>query len=79
VDVDGAHVQRGPVAWARRARDLARLDASVGSPPVSRADRRRVLAGYFAAWARAPVDLDAFARRVARESARKRRPTGRPR
>jgi len=66
------------VPWRRRARDLARLDASVG-PVVSRADRRRVLAGYFASFRRAPVSLATFARRVARASARKRGPAGAPR
>ena len=79
VDLEGAHVARGRVPWARRARDLARLDASLGSPPVSRADRLRVLRGYFAAWERAPVSRGDFARRVAFASARKRAPSGRPR
>lgn len=78
VDLEGARVRRGPVAWRRRARDLGRLDASVG-PVVTRADRRRVLAGYFAAFRRAPTTPAAFARRAAAASARKRGPSGAPR
>jgi tRNA A-37 threonylcarbamoyl transferase component Bud32 len=78
VDLEGTRIRRGPVSWRRRARDLARLDASVG-PAVSRADRRRVLAGYFASFRRARVPLGAFARRVAAASARKRGPSGAPR
>ncbi len=79
VDVDGARVHRRPVPWPRRAKDLARLDASVGSPPVTRADRLRVLRGYFAAFERLPVDRKTFARRVREWSAAKRGPTGAPR
>ena len=79
VDLDGARVRRTRVSWRRRARDLARLDASVGSPPVSRADRLRVLDGYYASFERAALGRRAFARRVARASARKRGPGGRPR
>lgn len=79
VDVDGARVHRRPVPWPRRAKDLARLDASVGSPPVTRADRLRVLRGYLAAFERAPVAFSDFARWVAGASARKRGPAGRPR
>jgi tRNA A-37 threonylcarbamoyl transferase component Bud32 len=73
VDLDGARVHRGPVPWQRRARDLARLDASLPSSAVSRADRLRVLRGYFAAFERLPVDRATFAARVARASAAKRR------
>ena len=46
VDLEGARGRRGSRArGARRARDLGRLDASVAAPPVSRADRVRVLRG----------------------------------
>ena len=78
VDLDGARVRRTRVSWRRRARDVARLDASVGSPPVSRADRLRVLDGYYASFERPALDRAAFARRVARASARKRGPGGAP-
>ena len=61
------------------ATQLARLDASVGSPPVSRADRLRVLDGYCAAFARAPMGRRELAARIARASAAKRGPAGRPR
>jgi tRNA A-37 threonylcarbamoyl transferase component Bud32 len=73
VDLEGARVHRRPVPWQRRARDLARLDASVPAAAVSRADRLRVLRGYFAPFERLPVDLATFARRVVRASAAKRR------
>jgi tRNA A-37 threonylcarbamoyl transferase component Bud32 len=73
VDLEGARLRRGPVPWTRRARDLARLDASVPASVVSRADRVRVLRGYYAAFERAPTPLEGFARRVERASAAKRR------
>jgi tRNA A-37 threonylcarbamoyl transferase component Bud32 len=79
VDLEGARPRRGPVPWRRRARDLARLDASVGAPFVSRADRRRVLSGYLAAWTRPPVEPEAFAAWVRADRARKVGPSGRPR
>jgi tRNA A-37 threonylcarbamoyl transferase component Bud32 len=75
VDLDGARVHRGPVPWQRRARDVARLDASLSSAAVSRADRMRVLRGYFSAFERLPVDLATFARKVSRASGAKRRAT----
>lgn len=78
VDLDGARATRRAVGWRRRARDLARLDASVG-PAVSRADRHRVLRGYGASFERPGLPLAELARLVARASARKRGPTGRPR
>ncbi|MFO0932903.1 MAG: lipopolysaccharide kinase InaA family protein [Planctomycetota bacterium] len=78
VDLDGARATRRPVPWRRRARDLARLDASVGAV-VSRADRHRVLLGYVAAFERPGLPTATLARLVARASARKRGPTGRPR
>jgi hypothetical protein len=64
VDLDGARATRRPVPWRRRARDLARLDASVG-PAVSRAARHRVLRGYVASFERAGLPLRDLARRVA--------------
>ena len=79
VDLEGAHVARGPVPFPRRARDLARLDASLSAPFVSRTDRVRVLRGYYATFARPKMPLAEFARRVAFASARKRAPSGRPR
>ncbi len=79
VDLEGARIRRGEISWRRRARDLARLDASFGRELVSRADRLRVVRGYFAPWRRPPVDLRTFTRRVASASLRKRGPTGRPR
>jgi len=78
VDLEGARLRDRPVPWARRARDLGRLDASLGGP-VSRADRRRVLRGYYHAFARPGLPLAAFARLVARAGARKRGPSGTPR
>jgi len=78
VDLEGARLRDRSVPWARRARDLGRLDASLGAP-VSRADRRRVLRGYYSAFARPGLPLSAFARLVARASARKRGPGGGPR
>jgi tRNA A-37 threonylcarbamoyl transferase component Bud32 len=71
VDLEGARPLRGPVSWRRRAKDLARLDASVGPPVVSRADRVRVLRAYVLGWARPPVDLATFAAWVAEDRARK--------
>jgi hypothetical protein len=79
VDLEGARVASGPVPWRRRARDLSRLDASVGPPRVSRADRLRVLRGYLAAWARMPMDLETFLGWIAADRARKVGPTGKPR
>lgn len=78
VDLEGARARLRPVPWARRARDLSRLDASVG-PLVSRADRLRVLAAYAASLPRHGPNLHALARRVARASAKKRGPSGAPR
>ena len=79
VDLEGARTLDRPVPWRRRARDLARLDASLSPTDASRTDRLRVLRGYWAGFARPPVALAAFARRVAAASARKRGPTGAPR
>jgi tRNA A-37 threonylcarbamoyl transferase component Bud32 len=78
VDLEGARLRDRRVPWPRRARDLGRLDASLGAP-VTRADRRRVLRGYYHAFARPGLPLAEFARLVARASARKRGPSGTPR
>jgi tRNA A-37 threonylcarbamoyl transferase component Bud32 len=43
VDLEGVRPRYGPVSWRRRARDLARLAASL---PLSRADRLRILTAY---------------------------------
>jgi len=72
VDLEGARVAPRAVHWMRRARDLARLDASLEPAAASRADRLRVVRGYYATWGRLPVDERAFARLVARLHARKR-------
>jgi hypothetical protein len=79
VDLEGAALRRTSVPWARRARDVARLDASFSSREVSRSDRVRVLSGYFAGWAGSPWTAGRFAAAVARASARKRAPSGNPR
>jgi len=73
-DVDG--VCRREVSWRRRARDLARLDASVAARDT---DRLRVLDAYWRVLPRPPVDRHAFARWIARHVARKRGPSGHPR
>jgi tRNA A-37 threonylcarbamoyl transferase component Bud32 len=71
VDLEGAGPRFHTIAWARRARDLARLAASL---PVSRADRLRTLAAYHRVLPRPPWDLRALATRVhARAEAHRRR------
>ncbi|MFM8979549.1 MAG: lipopolysaccharide kinase InaA family protein, partial [Planctomycetia bacterium] len=69
-DVDGARPLYAPVAWARRARDLARLAASL---PLPRSQRLRVLAAYAAAGATPPISLRALARQVHRHAQAHRR------
>lgn len=76
VDLDGARVRRGPVRWARRARDVMRLDASLDLPER---DRTRILTAYHAVLPRPPLSLAAFAEEVASLSRKKRGPTGEPR
>ncbi len=73
-DVDG--VGRRQVDWRRRARDLARLDASVDARAT---DRARVLRAYWDAGPRPPVDRREFTRWIAKRAARKRGPSGLPR
>jgi len=73
-DVDG--VARRVVGWRRRARDLARLDASVDAPAT---DRARVLRAYWRSGPRPAVDRHEFTRWIARRVAQKRGPSGQPR
>ena len=75
VDHDGARVARGDVRWKRRARDLARLDASL---PASRTDRLRVLRAYRQLFPLAPVDERTMATWIDQHVRRKRGPTGIP-
>jgi tRNA A-37 threonylcarbamoyl transferase component Bud32 len=71
VDLEGARPGFSSVSWPRRARDLARLAASL---PLSRAERLRVLVAYHRVLPRAPWDLRALASRVhARAEAHRRR------
>jgi tRNA A-37 threonylcarbamoyl transferase component Bud32 len=72
VDLEGARATSGPVPWARRARDVARLDASLPRDAVSRADRLRVVRGYFASFERLRPGPGDFARAVDALAARKR-------
>lgn len=73
-DLDG--VRRRAVSWRRRARDLARLDASLDARST---DRARVLCAYFRPSPRPPVSKHTFARWIARHVRRKRGPSGQPR
>jgi tRNA A-37 threonylcarbamoyl transferase component Bud32 len=75
-DLEGARIRRGPVPWARRARDLARLDASLDAAPR---DRARVLRAYVDVLPRPPWTRKALARHVAVHVRRKRGPAGIPR
>ena len=76
VDLDGARVRRGAVRWARRARDMMRLDASLALPER---DRTRILTAYHTVLPRPPMDLGTFADEVATLSRKKRGPSGEPR
>ena len=75
VDHDGARIARGDVPWKRRARDLARLDASL---PASRTDRMRVLRAYRQVFPRPPVDERSMAGWIDKHVRRKRGPSGVP-
>ncbi len=75
-DLEGARVRRGAVAWTRRAKDLARLDASLDLP---RTTRLRAFEAYWRVHPRPRPSRRAFLRRVARHVTRKRGPSGRPR
>lgn len=76
VDVEGARLRRGSVPWSRRARDLARLAASL---PASRAEAGRVLRAYWRVPPRPPIDVRAFRARIDRAVRAKRGPSGLPR
>lgn len=73
-DVDG--VARREVDWRRRARNIARLDASVEAHAT---DRARVLRAYWRSGSSPPVTQRDFTRWIARAVARKRGPAGLPR
>jgi tRNA A-37 threonylcarbamoyl transferase component Bud32 len=68
-DLEGARVRRGEVSWRRRARDLARLDASLEAHAT---DRLRTLDAYLRVPPRPPVSLRAFAARIVRRAAARR-------
>lgn len=74
-DVDGARPRYGPVPWARRARDLARLAASL---PLARSDRLRVLAAYAGAGPQPPLPWRELASRVHRHAQAHRARLARP-
>ena len=76
VDLEGARIRRGPVSWSRRARDLARLDASLDANAT---DRLRVLMAYWRVLPRPRVDRRAFLTRIAQHVRRKRGASGAPR
>jgi tRNA A-37 threonylcarbamoyl transferase component Bud32 len=61
VDVDGADPRYGPIPWARRIRDLARLAASL---PLTPSERLRILAAYASVPPRPPLPLRDLASRV---------------
>ncbi len=75
-DLDGARVVRRGVGWRRRARDLARLDASLAAGST---DRARVLRAYLGLHPRLDVDRRRFVARIRRFVEHKRGPSGRPR
>lgn len=75
-DVEGARVNGRPVSWARRTRDLARLDASLDALA---SDRMRVFRAYLHTGRAPPVPRRRLLGRIARWVARKRGPTGAPR
>jgi tRNA A-37 threonylcarbamoyl transferase component Bud32 len=71
VDLEGARPRFRAIRWPRRARDLARLAASL---PVARADRLRALAAYHRVLPRPPWSQRRLATRVhARAEAHRRR------
>jgi tRNA A-37 threonylcarbamoyl transferase component Bud32 len=73
-DVDGVRL-RCP-GWRRRARDLARLDASLDARET---DRARVFSAYWRPLPRPPVDSRTFRAEIAKRVSAKRGPSGRPR
>ncbi len=75
-DVDGARRTKREVRWSRRARDLARLDASLDEALW---DRDAMFAAYLSAPPRPPVAEDDFRALVRRHVQKKRGPSGTPR
>lgn len=75
-DLEGARIRRRPVPWTRRARDLARLDASLTAP---RTDRLRVMRAYLAVPPWPEVELRMLLDAIAGRVAWKRGPSGQPR
>ncbi len=76
VDLDGLRVRRRAPGWARRAKDLARLDASL---PFSDLHRRRLFESYLGVWPRSLVSLDELDAMITPHVERKRGPSGNPR
>ncbi|MHC5012792.1 MAG: lipopolysaccharide kinase InaA family protein, partial [Planctomycetota bacterium] len=75
-DLEGARLARRRIPWRRRARDLARLDASLAA---SRTDRLRVLTAYWSRTPEPPVAKRQFLSWIGERVAKKRGPSGRPR
>jgi tRNA A-37 threonylcarbamoyl transferase component Bud32 len=75
-DLEGLRRHRGAPSPRRRAKDLARLDASLDA---TAADRVRALAAYLAPFPRLGVDRRTFATWIARHVRSKRGPSGLPR
>jgi len=75
-DLEGVRIRKAEVSWARRVRDLARLDASLDALAT---DRLRVLRAYYDVLPRPPIALRVMAADIARHVRHKRGPSGRPR
>jgi len=75
-DVDGARRTKREVPWARRARDLARLDASLDE---AHWDRDAMFDAYLSVLPRPPIPADAFLAHVRKHVDKKRGPSGLPR
>jgi tRNA A-37 threonylcarbamoyl transferase component Bud32 len=73
-DLEGARVHRRAVSWRRRARDLARLDASL---TLSDGERIVFLEGYVRVAPQSPLPFERFTAFVATRSEWKRRRTAR--
>ena len=76
VDLDGIRVRRRVPGWPRRAKDLARLDASLRFP---RGDRRMLWESYLGVWPRPPIGFNELDEMMAPHVKRKRGPSGLPR
>ena len=76
VDLDGARIRGRTVSWRRRARDLARLDASLDA---CASDRLRVLRAYWSVLPRPPLPKREFLGRIEGRVRQKRGPAGLPR